>query len=98
MPKQKETGETWYRWPWIVFELKFHIANLCTVRPIQNGRNFPDDILNTFSWIFKYIFLNENIRISITVSLKFVPKGPVNNSPALDQIIAWQAIVWINVG
>ena len=34
-------------------------------------------------------FLNENVRISIKISLKFVPKGPVNNIPALVQIMAW---------
>ena len=32
---------------------------------------------------FKRIFLNENIRISIKISLKFVPKGLINNIPAL---------------
>ena len=29
--------------------------------------------------IFKCIFLNENVRISIKISLKFVPKGPIDN-------------------
>ena len=33
--------------------------------------------------IFKWIFLNENVRISIKISLKFVFKGPINNNPAL---------------
>ena len=33
--------------------------------------------------ILKYIFLNENARISIKISLKFVPKGPIDNNPAL---------------
>ena len=33
--------------------------------------------------MFKCIFLNENIWISINISLKFVPKGPINNIPAL---------------
>ena len=47
-----------------------------TLRLKQNGRHFPDDIL-------KYISLNENILISIKISLKFVPKGPFNNIPAL---------------
>ena len=47
-----------------------HILN--TLRPRQNGRHFTDDI-------FKCIFLYENIWIS----LKFVPKDPVNNIPAL---------------
>ena len=42
-----------------------------TSRPRQNGRLFADDT-------FKRIFLNENIRISIKISLKFVPKGLIN--------------------
>ena len=54
-----------------------------TLRPRQNGRLFLDDI-------FKWIFLNENVWISIKISLKFVPKGPINNIPALVQIMAWR--------
>ena len=54
-----------------------------TLRPRQNGRRFADDT-------FKRIFLNENVRISIKISLKFVPKGPINNIPALVQIMAWR--------
>ena len=56
---------------------------LNTLRPRQNGRRFADDT-------FKRIFLNENVRISIKISLKFVPKGPINNIPALVQIMAWR--------
>ena len=52
------------------------------MRPRQNGRHFPDAI-------FKCIFLNENVSISIKIPLKFVPKGPINNIPALVQIMAW---------
>ena len=37
----------------------------------------------------KRIFFNENVWISIKISLKFVPKGPINNIPALVQIMAW---------
>ena len=47
-----------------------------TLRPRQNGRHFPDDIFNG-------ILYNENVWISIKFSLKFVPKGPINNIPAL---------------
>ena len=36
-----------------------------------------------FQTIFKCIFLNENILISIKISLKLVPKGRINNIPAL---------------
>ena len=54
-----------------------------TLRPRQNGRHFPDDN-------FKCIFVNENVSISIKISLKFVPKGQINNIPALVQIMAWR--------
>ena len=53
------------------------------MRPRQNGRHFADDI-------FKCIFLNENVWIPIEISLKFVPKGPINNIPVLVQIMAWR--------
>ena len=54
-----------------------------TLRPRQNGRHFADDT-------FKRIFLNENSRISIKISLKLVPKGPIYNSPSLVQIMSWR--------
>ena len=53
-----------------------------TLRPRQSGHHFPNDI-------FKWIFLNENIDLSMKISLTFVPKGPVNNIPALVQIMVW---------
>ena len=58
------------------------LYNINTLRPRQNGRHFADDP-------FKRIFLNETLRISIKISLNFVPKGPINNIPALVQIMAW---------
>ena len=54
-----------------------------TLRPRQNGRHFADDT-------FKLIFLPENIKNSIKISLKFVSIGPINNIPALVQIMAWR--------
>ena len=54
-----------------------------TLRPRQNGRHFADDT-------FKCIFLKENVRISIKISLNFVPKSPIDNIPALFQIMAWR--------
>ena len=58
-------------------------GKLNTLRPTQNGRNFADDT-------FKRIFVNKNVRISIKISLKFVPKGLINNIPALVQIMTWR--------
>ena len=57
-----------------------HLFN--TLRPRQNFRHFPDHIC-------KCIFMNENVWISITISLKFVPKGPINNIPASVLIMTW---------
>ena len=55
---------------------------LNTLRLRQKGRHLEKDI-------FKCIFLNENVWISIKISLKFVPKVRINNIPALVQILAW---------
>ena len=38
--------------------------------------------------IFKSIF-NESVWISITISLKFIPKGPIDYKSALVQVVAW---------
>ena len=59
-----------------------YLGLFITLRTRQNGRRFLDSI-------FKCIFLNENVWISIKVSLQFIPKGPINNIPALVQIMAW---------
>ena len=62
--------------------MKKKIRGFNTLRQRQNGRHFTDDT-------FKCIFLNENVWIYIKMSLKFVPKGPINNIPALVQIMVW---------
>ena len=54
-----------------------------TLRPRRNGQHFADNI-------FKRIFFNENVIIYIKISLKFLQKGPINNIPALVQIMAWR--------
>ena len=53
------------------------------LRVRQEGWHFPDDI-------FKCIFLNENVWISIRISLNFVSKSLINSIPALVQIMAWR--------
>ena len=59
------------------------LESINTLRPRQNGRHFPDDT-------FRCILLNENIQISIRISLKFVLKSPINNILSLIQIMAWR--------
>ena len=56
-----------------------------TLRPRQDGRHFPDDIL-------KWIFLNENLWISLKILLKFVPRVLINNISTLVQMMIWRRL------
>ena len=40
--------------------------------------------------IFKCIFFNENDRISIQISMKFVLKGLIDNKSSFVQVMAWR--------
>ena len=64
-------------------QIHHHFMAFNTLRPRHNGRHYADDI-------FKWNFLNENVWISIKISLKFVPRGPINNSPTLVQVMTWR--------
>ena len=70
---------------WLIYTVfghfKYNAVN--SLRPRRNGRYNADDIFNC-------IFLKENVWIPTKISLKFVPKGPINNIPALVQIMAWR--------
>ena len=56
-----------------------------TLRPRQNYLLFADDIN-------KCTFLYENVWISINISLKFDPKGQINNILTLVQIMGWRRL------
>ena len=73
---------TLYVFQWWVSATYHMDYGINTLRLKQNGHHFADDF-------FKYIFLNGNVLILIKNSLKFVPKGPINNIPSLVQIMAW---------
>ena len=53
-----------------------------TWRPGQDGCHFAD--------IFTCIFINENCCILTKFSLKYVRKDPIDNNPALVQIMSWR--------
>ena len=78
-------NQCWVIVTWTIsfFYIKTHWFLFTTLRPKQHGRHFADDT-------FKHIFLNENVGISIKISPKFIHKGPINNIPALVQIMAWR--------
>ena len=76
----RQTENTIHRAAWSQLKID-GICDINVLRPRQNGRHFPGDIL-------KCIFLNENVWISLKISLNFVPKVRINNIPALVQIMA----------
>ena len=75
------SADLFHRKPTLYLGSPVNFLFINTLRPRQNGRHFADDI-------FKCIFFNENVWISLKIVLKFVLKGPINNIPALVQIMA----------
>ena len=71
---------TFSRVMWYKNKMRTVIIN--TLRPTQNGCHFANDI-------FKCISLNENVQISSKISLRVVPKDPINNMSLLVQVMAW---------
>ena len=69
-------------WVKRMFSMAHNLRQSWSTKVLTHWGRFPDDI-------FKCIYLNGNIRISIKISLKFVPKGLINNIPALVLIMAW---------
>ena len=56
--------------------------NILILRLRQKSRHLANDI-------FKCIFFNEKFWISLNISLKLVPMGPIDNNPPLVRKIAW---------
>ena len=87
--KSLDTGQIYQLHPNTDFIFRTYVwdkaynTHLNTLRPRWNEQHFADDI-------FKRIFCNENVWISIKISLKFVTKGPINDIPALVQMMAWR--------
>ena len=78
-------------WYWVILHLQcieasgsrymvrmngYIISHINSSPPGQNGRYFADGI-------FRCVFVNEKFCILISISLKFLPKGPIDNIPAL---------------
>ena len=63
----------------LIHESSGHIAP----EPEQNGCHFADDI-------FERLDFNENCRILITISPKFVDVGQIENDISLSQVMAWR--------
>ena len=61
-----------------------HFNTVNTLRPKQSGRHFADDI-------FKSIFVNENVWISLNISLKFVLTVPIDNNPSFITMTSYRA-------
>ena len=53
--------------------------------PGQNVRHFADDVFRSILWMKK-------IGVLIIIVLKYVPYGPIDNSPAWVYIMVWRRI------
>ena len=58
------------------------VQSINTSRPGQHSGQFAHSII-------EFIFLYENCCILILITLKYVPKGSIDNKPALIQIMTW---------
>ena len=71
---------------WISLKTAFILIGMsCLINTLRLRRN-RQHLQMTFSNAF---FFNDCVWISLTISLKFVPRVPINNIPALVQIMAW---------
>ena len=80
MNEDPQPNAIWLDWTWTEHGAA---RDLNRLRPKQDGQHFIDGI-------FKCIFMNENVWILIKISLRFAPRGVINNIPALVQIMAWR--------
>ena len=68
-----------------ILDLSF-LHNLHSINsspPGQNGFHLADSI-------FKCTFMDKKFCILIQISLKFIPKGRIDNKSALAQVMAWR--------
>ena len=89
MPAIYVAGSCYIKPPWTKMDGISSIMDM-NVGYSTDGDVWKHIISNIFANdIFECIFVNENAWISIQMSHKFVPKGQINNTPALVQIMAW---------
>ena len=94
---------TWEHLHWKCSRIPFHAVEYCTYKIIVTSDDLPgSNVLTHWGWdkmdaISQTTFSSAfscmkilNVWIPIWISLKFVPKGPINNIPALVQIMAWR--------
>ena len=62
-----------------------HQQTKCWLQHVMLQSDFKSIFSDAFSWM-------KNVVFWYKTSLKFVPKGPVDNNPALVQMMAWRQI------
>ena len=83
------------KWVWLANEilLEFNVSRVSeglSVSLLTHGAETKWPPL--FIWHYEMYFLNENVWISINISLKFVPKAPIHNIQVLIYIMAWHRL------
>ena len=62
----------------------------CKFRNIHSLTYWGRDIMAAIFHTTSSSGFSENVWISINISLKFVPRGPINNIPTVVQVMAWR--------
>ena len=91
--RRHRIGFSFLNWLAVIVSVESHPQRMISVY-ILHLNHLP---LNTMAAIladdiFKWIFMNEKFCILISISLKFVPKGPIENKSALVQVMVWRRI------
>ena len=68
------------------FTMQLTFCRPCSVDSSSRGQNGP----SLADVIFKCIFLNEKFCSLICILLQFVSNGPMDNKPALVQVMVWR--------
>ena len=92
MQSPEYTGSTksipWLLLSWLLMSPEQQQPWYWLCRSTHWGRDKMAAISQTTFWNI-YIF-NENVWIPIKISRTFIPKGPINNIPALVRVMAWR--------
>ena len=66
----------------------------CKHKLCQSLTHLPLDKMaaNLADDVFECVFLYKMTKIPIQISVKFVPRSPIDNKPALVQVMAWRLI------
>ena len=74
----------------VVYKMLWYLTCMILILGGKSTRWWRDNMTAILQMAFSNAFFYENIWISSMISLKFIPKRPININPALVKIMAWR--------